>query len=265
MYKYINTYNNKNLFLSGLFFGLSICVKWIGFMSGIGLCIIFFINIIKKKTINIKLLLKATLFFVIIPLLLYIGIYLAFPKSENMVIKNIPNIVENTKDMYTFHSGKLHKHPFSSKWYTWPISLRPIWYYQGEISKNSYGTIVCLGNIIIWLFGIISVIYTLVMMLVKKDKNALFLVISFMSLLLPYIFISRNMFLYHYFSALPFLMLCIVYVFKDLDNVLKYNIPMYIFIVLFISFFIIYYPVISGIKFDSSYIKNLRLVETWCF
>ena len=75
MYKYINNDKIKNLLLSGLFFGLSLCVKWIGLISGVGLAIMFFIHIIKNKKINIKLLSKASIFFIIIPLILYFGIF----------------------------------------------------------------------------------------------------------------------------------------------------------------------------------------------
>ena len=41
--------NHKNLFLSGLFFGLSITVKWTGFYAGLGLAIIFFTKMIDDE------------------------------------------------------------------------------------------------------------------------------------------------------------------------------------------------------------------------
>ena len=55
MYKYL-LLNKKDdihlkvfyLSLSGLFFGLSICVKWTGFYLGLGICILFFIKLIKE-------------------------------------------------------------------------------------------------------------------------------------------------------------------------------------------------------------------------
>ena len=38
-----------NLFLSGLFFGLSMCVKWTGALGGLALAIIYFYDFIKYK------------------------------------------------------------------------------------------------------------------------------------------------------------------------------------------------------------------------
>ncbi|MBR3049283.1 MAG: glycosyltransferase family 39 protein [Bacilli bacterium] len=265
MYKYINNDKIKNLLLSGLFFGLSLCVKWIGLISGVGLAIMFFIHIIKNKKINIKLLSKASIFFIIIPLILYFGIYILFPRNINMNMKNIPDIVANNKDMYNYHSNLKDTHPFSSPWYSWPISYRPVWYYQGEGDSLGYGTITGIGNIVIWWFSIITFIYTLIMLFKRKDKEALVIVCGALSIWLPYIFIGRCMFLYHYFSVLPFMMLSIVYFFKDINKKLNTDMVMYTYIVLFISFFIIYYPVVSGVKVNNNYISHLKLLKSWEF
>lgn len=265
MYKYINNDKIKNLLLSGLFFGLSLCVKWIGLISGVGLAIMFFIHIIKNKKINIKLLSKASIFFIIIPLILYFGIYILFPRNINMNMKNIPDIVANNKDMYNYHSNLKDTHPFSSPWYSWPISYRPVWYYQGEGDSLGYGTITGIGNIVIWWFSIITFIYTLIMLFKRKDKEALVIVCGALSIWLPYIFIGRCMFLYHYFSVLPFMMLSIVYFFKNINKKLNTDMVMYTYIVLFISFFIIYYPVVSGVKVNNNYISHLKLLKSWEF
>ncbi len=265
MYKYINSDKTKHLLLSGLFFGLSVCVKWVGLVAGIGLAIMFFIHIIKNKKINIKLLGKASIFFVIIPLILYFGIYMLFPKNINMEMKSIPDIAENSINMYEFHAGIKEWHPFASPWYSWPISYRPIWLYQGEVDSSGYGTICNIGNIVIWWFSVITFIYTFIMLFRRKDKESLLIVCGVLSVWLSPIFVSRFIFLYHYFSVLPFMMLSIVYFFKDLNKKLNTDMVMYTYIVLFISFFIIYYPVISGIKTNSSYISHLKLLKSWEF
>lgn len=182
-----------------------------------------------------------------------------------MNMKNIPDIVANNKDMYNYHSNLKDTHPFSSPWYSWPISYRPVWYYQGEGDSLGYGTITGIGNIVIWWFSIITFIYTLIMLFKRKDKEALVIVCGALSIWLPYIFIGRCMFLYHYFSVLPFMMLSIVYFFKDINKKLNTDMVMYTYIVLFISFFIIYYPVVSGVKVNNNYISHLKLLKSWEF
>lgn len=265
MVKY--TKNNKTfyLLLSGIFFGLSISVKWTGLYGGIALAIIFFTYLVKNKKINIKNFLKGTLFFVVIPLFIYSSLYLIFPNNKLNHTTNFENIINQQKDMYNYHSKLNATHYFSSKWYTWPISYKPVWYHQEILNNDTKETISGIGNIVIWWMGIIGFLYSLIKLIRKKDKQSFIIVVSMLSLWLPYAFIGRVMFLYHYFPVLPFMMLGIVNLFKNIEEKykLKYLIPLYMIFV--IAFFIIYYPVISGIETPVSYIEKLRIFDSWTF
>lgn len=265
MVKY--TKNNKTfyLLLSGIFFGLSVSVKWTGLYGGIALAIIFFTHLVKNKKINIKNFLKGTLFFVVIPLFIYSSLYLIFPNNKLNHTTNFENIINQQKDMYNYHSKLNATHYFSSKWYTWPISYKPVWYHQEILNNDTKETISGIGNIVIWWMGIIGFLYSLIKLIRKKDKQSFIIVVSMLSLWLPYAFIGRVMFLYHYFPVLPFMMLGIVNLFKSIEEKykLKYLIPLYMIFV--IAFFIIYYPVISGIETPISYIEKLRIFDSWTF
>ena len=265
MVKY--TKNNKTfyLLLSGIFFGLSVSVKWTGLYGGIALAIIFFTYLVKNKKINIKNFLKGTLFFVVIPLFIYSSLYLIFPNNKLNHTTNFENIINQQKDMYNYHSKLNATHYFSSKWYTWPISYKPVWYHQEILNNDTKETISGIGNIVIWWMGIIGFLYSLIKLIRKKDKQSFIIVVSMLSLWLPYAFIGRVMFLYHYFPVLPFMMLGIVNLFKSIEEKykLKYLIPLYMIFV--IAFFIIYYPVISGIETPISYIEKLRIFDSWTF
>lgn len=265
MVKY--TKNNKTfyLLLSGIFFGLSVSVKWTGLYGGIALAIIFFTHLVKNKKINIKNFLKGTLFFVVIPLFIYSSLYLIFPNNKLNHTTDFESIINQQKDMYNYHSKLNATHYFSSKWYTWPISYKPVWYHQEILNNDTKETISGIGNIVIWWMGIIGFLYSLIKLIRKKDKQSFIIVVSMLSLWLPYAFIGRVMFLYHYFPVLPFMMLGIVNLFKNIEEKykLKYLIPLYMIFV--IAFFIIYYPVISGIETPVSYIEKLRIFDSWTF
>ena len=265
MVKY--TKNNKTfcLVLSGIFFGLSVSVKWTGLYGGIALAIIFFTHLVKNKKLNIKNLLKGTLFFVVIPLFIYSSLYLIFPNNKLNHTTNFESIINQQKDMYNYHSKLNATHYFSSKWYTWPISYKPVWYHQEILNNDTKETISGIGNIVIWWMGVIGFLYSLIKLIRKKDKQSFIIVVSMLSLWLPYAFIGRVMFLYHYFPVLPFMMLGIVNLFKSIEEKykLKYLIPLYMIFV--IAFFIIYYPVISGIETPVSYIEKLRIFNSWTF
>lgn len=265
MYKFTEKSKTKDLFLSGLFFSLSISVKWTGFYGGLALAIIYFHHLLKNKQFNFKSIIQGTTFFVLLPLIIYSSIYLLFP-NNNLYYTNTPKaILKQQKEMYDYHSNLDSSHHFSSPWYTWPLVYKPIWYHNQVIDNNSRETITAIGNIVICWFGIISTIYLLLKFIIKKDKNSLYLLIMIFSLWLPYIFIGRIMFLYHYFSVLPFIMLSIVLMFKDITEKYRINFIIPIYLLLVLAFFITYYPVISGKAVSNNYIENLRLFSSWYF
>ena len=253
-----------DLFLSGLFFALSISVKWTGFYGGLALAIIYFSHLFQRKREIPQLLLKGILFFVIVPLVIYVSIYLVFHHNYYETT-NIKNIMKEQQKMYNYHSKLDAEHFFSSKWYTWPISYKPVWYFEEDIGEAKKETISGVGNIVIWIPGALSIIYAIYSWLRKKDKYSFFLTVSFLSLWLPYIFIGRIMYLYHYFPSLPFIFLSLISLLKKLEERTKTKIILPVYLALSLFFFIIYYPVVSGLPFSNTYIEKLRLYDTWYF
>lgn len=254
-----------NLFLSGLFFGLSMCVKWTGALGGLALAIIYFYDFIKNKRNIKKTLSYGTIYFVIIPLIIYTSIYFIYPKNRVAYTNSYKAIIDQTEMMYNYHSKLTDDHFFSSDWYTWPISYKPVWYYEQEYSYVTKGTITAIGNIVIWWLGIIAVLYLPYRIIKKKELESIILLITVLSLWLPYIFIGRVMFLYHYFPVVPFITLAVVKLLKDIEEKTKKTFIVPIYLTIVIGFFITYYPVISGIPVSKYYIDSLKLLESWYF
>lgn len=279
MYKYLllDKYDSvkpklKNLFLSGLFFGLATCVKWTGLYLGLGLAIMFFgkmiRDIIKDKKISkqyIKITLSCLIFFILIPVTIYISSYLLFPNVCPNPVDSISAIIEQIKGMFTYHSTLTESHPFESPWYTWPLMLKPVWYYVGYPGIGLKSTIVGIGNPAIWWFGIIGIIYTLIASLRKRKLENVFLIVMILSLWLPYAFIGRSMFLYHYFPVLPFLILAIVALLKWIREIFKTKLVTILYLIVVIILFIWFYPVVSGSVMPETYIDSLKWLSTWVF
>lgn len=263
MYLFSNELKTKYLFLSGLFFALSISVKWTGFFAGLALALIYFFILFKNKKINIKYILNGFLYFVFIPLLIYFSVFYIF-HNNFYETNNIVNFVKENIKMYTYHSQLDAKHFFSSSWYTWPVSYKPVWYFHiaGIISSESISGV---GNLIIWILGIVGIIYNIISLILKKNTNSLFLLICFLSMWLPYAFIGRIMFLYHYFPVLPFLFLSIVNIGSFIN---KYFRVEYVFVPILIMcymFFVAYYPAVSGMRTNNNYLNKIELFDSWYF
>jgi len=265
MFKFTKYSNTKDLFFSGLFFSFSISTKWTGFYGGIALAIIYFTHLIKSKRLNINYLFKGFSFFVIIPIIFYFSLYFLFPNNKIYYTNSVKKIIKQQEEMYKYHSSLESDHYFSSKWYTWPIAYKPVWYHNQIIDTNTRETISSVGNIVIWWFGIITTIYLLLKLLIKKDINCFYLLITILSLWIPYSLIKREMFLYHYFPVLPFIILTITNFFKDLENKIKVDFIIMSYLVFVVIFFIIYYPIVSGTPISNNRIENLKLFSSWYF
>ncbi|MBE6147150.1 MAG: phospholipid carrier-dependent glycosyltransferase [Firmicutes bacterium] len=280
MYKYVLLKKDaelkekiKYLFLSGLFMGCAITTKWTGFYVALGLAIMFFADVISKnfgknKTRDkdlFRIIGYCVVFFVVIPALIYMLSYFFFPNVYNYHTNTIAGFIQQIKDMYGYHSTLEATHPFTSEWYTWPLMERPVWYYAQDFGGGMRATISGIGNPAIWWVGAICSIILLGLAILQKKKEHCIILLFILCTWLPYLFIGRIMFMYHYFPTLPFVMLAIVAVMKLITDKMK-NHSIYVFYVaVVILFFTYFYPAISGMVTSSEYLDTLLWLPHWYF
>lgn len=121
-------------------------------------------------------------------------------------------IVELNSEMYTAQSTLEHAtHPYATKWYTWPFEIRGVYYWEGAPLKDgSQGNIYLLGNPAVWWLSTVGVLAALGIWLTKplwlggRHKQVAFLLTGYGLNFVPFAFIDRPMFLYHYLFALLF-------------------------------------------------------------
>ena len=291
MYSYYKTsfYDTKfwktlvPLFFSGLAMGLAIASKWPGLYAAAGLAIIFavvmarryFEYIRAKKDQNLELtrqfppklvktLLCCVVFFVIIPagiyLLSYIPFYNCMKATNGLTF--FETVVKNQKDMFGYHSGLTEGHPYASPWYFWVLDIRPIFYYVRTLEGYVREGISSFGNPLVWIGGLVAVFYGGWKMYKKPDKILLFLLISYFAQLVPWFAVTRATFIYHYFPAVPFLVMLLTYMFKDLFVKSK-KIPI-IFLAAVVGLFILFYPILSGLSVDYRFVHQfLQWLPSW--
>lgn len=235
----------------------------IGYLILVGIYLLIkFIKWLMKDMYLLKLCITCIICFIMIPFIVYILSYLLFP-NVSYYDGTFKGVFDAGKMMYDYHSGLVATHPFSSSWYQWPIMAKPVWLYNGTIISGMRMTIVEIGNPFVWWFGIISFIY-LVISTIKKNSNSKFILIFILTSFVPYIFIGRIMFMYHYFITLPFIMLGIVAFIKWLSEKFSYKIY-WTYICLVIIGFMFFYPVVSGTNISEDYINALKWFSSWYF
>ena len=99
----------------------------------------------------------------------------------------------------------------------------------------------------------------------KRDRTALFLLVGYLAQVLPWVFISRLTFEYHYFAATLFLVLALGYVFDRLRR-RGYLGIVYAFTAANGVLFALFYPVLTGVTIPRDYAWNvLKWLPDWPF
>lgn len=280
MYLYVNGGRLRHLALSGVFFGIGVACKWTCLYAGAGLAVIWLIHWIKLLKDGccakrfIKNCLFCLVFFVAIPCLVYYISYFAYGTARGMhgvgmfFTKEYADIViENQKFMFTYHSGVHSEHPYSSRWYQWVLDIRPILYYLlyfDNGTRSSFGAF--LNPVLCWA-GLVAVVMCAYLAIRRKDRISAFIVIGYLAQLLPWVFITRTTFEYHYFPSAVFLTLALCRIFSLMRTGARcWRANVYGLTALSIILFAVFYPVLSGQPVNSELATRLlKWMPSWPF
>jgi dolichyl-phosphate-mannose-protein mannosyltransferase len=166
-------------------------------------------------------------------------------------------ILKNQEGMYTYHNGCVSPHSYSSKWYQWPLDIKPMCFFMGDgYEEGTKPIMYTMGNPAVWWGGLAAVI-TLLVIRIRKGrlgKRTFFLSVAAISQYLPWVLISRTVFIYHYFATVPFMILLMAVLAKYLIERTKRG-KKFVFIYLGVALllFIIYYPAITGTELTKAY------------
>ena len=230
-------------------------------------------------------------FFILIPAVIYLLSYLPFVDNSHPGLWD--RMLANQSSMFNYHSGLNATHPYSSSWYEWPTMVRPIWYYSGYLTDTVKEGISAFGNPLVWWIGIPAFIYILYLLVRnnaflcsltghKKTENstntvitlshreyaaAAFLAVGYLAQYLPWFFVTRITFIYHYFPSVPFVVLMIVYSLMQWKKHMSdrtFVIVCCAYAAVAFALFLLFYPVLSGQPVDVDFvIKYLRWRPTW--
>jgi len=305
----------------GIAMGLGFACKWTGAYAGIGLAILFFATLFRRfreylyakkypkgttngiahsdilqkfipytaKTIGFCL-----IFFVIIPVVIYVLSYLPFVDyAQNGLIERM---VQNQTSMFSYHSNLDATHPFSSSWYEWPLMLRPVWYYSNIVAESATmhlrEGISAFGNPLVWWAGIPAFLYLCYILIrnwvqkyineeadnttkiadmsndsLKHTGTIVFLITGYLAQYLPWVFVTRISFIYHYFPSVAFVVYMIVYSLLQIKKKVSnrtFIICLSIYGAAVFALFLLFYPVLAGQPIDSTFVDTyLRWMEGW--
>ncbi len=270
------------LFLAVIFFILSFSTKWVTMYSAIGmLALLVGIRIIDLSKLKAKFREKYTAFFdhpfllllgfIAIGIGIYFLIYIPdMLTGRALFVGDGRGVIDLQFAMYNYHAKLVAEHSFASSWWSWPLLVSnhgyvPLWLDVWYLPNSVRSTIAVFGNPAVWWVGFASIFFTVERAIRAKDKAAIFISTIFFFSWIPYVFISRLTFIYHFYIAVPFLCLASAYFINKYWNSKWGKIATIAYFVTVIAIFGLFYDVISGNPAPASWIDKLKLFPSWYF
>lgn len=226
----------------------------------------------------------------------FAAIYFATYIPE-MLLGDSPLTILNLQNaMLSFHAGTVTDSA-SAPWWSWPLMFRidgvnvPRWFDITYLPNGVVSTITAFGNPAVWWVGFTTMILLVIRAfhieellsnlrsrLSKSalgesvsirgegwDVAAIYISVVFLFSWLPYVFIGRATYIYHYFLSVPLLCLALTYFINKYWHKPIGKVAAIILFASTVAMFVAFYPVISGAPATSEYIHNLKWFPSWFF
>ncbi len=210
------------------------------------------------------------LFFIVIPLALYVGTNYCYYITDNCrtLSEMLEKLWKEQVSMYGYHSGLDATHPCQSMWYQWPLAQKSVWFYSGypmigetQLLSNISST----GNPAVWYVSAFGAVFACVEWArtpeCRRDRSFIVAVVGILAGLLPWALVTRCVFLYHYFSTIPFVIMTAVLLLYYTEK--KYPRTAFLkwaWLIVSAVVFLLMLPAVSGIPVPYGYAKFIENV-----
>ncbi|HEY7451120.1 MAG TPA: phospholipid carrier-dependent glycosyltransferase, partial [Candidatus Limnocylindria bacterium] len=165
--------------------------------------------------------------------------------------------------MFNYHFGLQAGHAASSPWWSWPLDLKPVWFYSHSFDFDRVAVTYNGGNPPLFWASVPAVLACLLLAWRRRSWALLLVAVAFAFQFVPWARVERATFQYHYLTAVLFGFVAIAYV---LDEVLRdrylrdYGIA---FLVAVGLTGLLIYPLNSALAMPDWYINAARTLPPW--
>ena len=259
--------------LGGIAFGLGCAAKWTGIYAGAGLAVLYLGVLWARRQqgrpgfwAEFRLAaLGGVLFYVVLPLCIYVASYL--PYWWRQPDFSLGDWWRCQLSMYSYHATLKATHPFESRWYTWLLGLRPVWYYRnGSLPYGMKASIAGMAGPVIWVVGLAALVGLFWHQVSGRgSRQGAAVLILYGTQLIPWMLVTRCTFLYHYFPSSMFCLAALALVlarmrYRDWARWLCAGLCAAAAVL-----FAVYYPALSGLPIPAWWADALEVLPSFGF
>jgi len=205
----------------------------------------------------------------VIPLLVYFLAYVPYLQLGHAIsIEGLGpgygwSLDEMQSQMFGYHFGLQAGHPAASPWWSWPLDLKPVWFYSHSYDNRELGVIYNGGNPMLFWAGIPAIGWCAVQAWRRRSLALAVVVAAFLFQFLPWTRIERATFHYHYLTAVLFSMIAVAYVVDEGLRSWAYRSLAIAFLVATVVAGVLIFPLGSALAMPDWYINAARALAPW--
>jgi hypothetical protein len=207
---------------------------------------------------------------VVVPLAVYFVSYIPYLQLGHAIaLKDMGpgygwSLDELQSQMFSYHFGLQAGHPSSSPWWSWPLDLKPTWFYGHDFADTRQGAVIYNGgNPILFWAGIPALVWCAVQAWRRRSLALVLIAAAFAFQFLPWTRIERATFMYHYFTAVLFAMVAVAYVTDELLRSRYWSSLGTAFLVAAAIAGVLLFPLGSALAMPDWYINAAKALPPW--
>ncbi len=261
-----SSYDRAALRLSGIFWACALITKLVS-LSLLFLFVPFLLLELKKRPAErLWILQDIGLYFAAFPILLTITAFSFVPFLKDRSLADIWNI-----QVYNLNYNATtvnQTHGYSSRWWSWPLMLRPISYYFNAINWNtpaaSCETILAIGNPVLFWTMPLAIFHVLWEALKNRSRMHAFILLGFLSQWMTFGLAQRLQFFHYIYQSMPFVVMAVALLLWEIRTWGRGGrIFVVVYLVAVAAMFVYWYPLLTGITISREFFYQHMWFPRW--
>ncbi len=275
LYRYLNsppTSIRGPLLWTGLAMGLGLATKWSAVYASalIGLVVLvqayrlWHLSRRPRSGVEVRAALRQHLLWVPVALIaLPLGVYALSYLPFLLAGHSVPDAIAQQGRMFRYHTNLVGNHRYKSRWWTWPLNLRPVLYYierPGQLTTAIYAS----GNVLLYWCFLPAVAWLVIRWRDNNRRALVVLLIGFFGQWLPWMLSPRSSYIYHFLPAVPFGCIAVaavaVHLWRRGD---RWRMFVACYVTLTVLSFLYFYPIYSALPLTSPEFNARMWFRSW--